>query len=150
MTKNIISKLITPSFGGSWKGAFSLIRSDKLYSAMYICCTALAIAFTMLIAEVYYIKTADIAPEVNRSKTYTLERLFNRKGNDSIPYVINLTQEMYRDVFQQMKTPECMKAEISTWILGDWYMKLADGVHDRSVVVNDMSKYKGKEKIKVK
>ena len=135
MTKNIISKLITPSFGGSRKGAFSLIRSEKLYSAMYICGTALAIAFTMLIAEVYYIKTADIAPEVNRSKTHTLERLFNRKGNDSVPYVINLTQEMYRDVFQQMKTPECVKAEISTWMLGKWYMKLADGVHDRSVVV---------------
>ena len=124
-----------PFGGGLGRGAFAMMKEEKLYSAMYICGTALAIAFTMLIAEVYYIKVADIAPEVNRSKTYTLETLRNRKGNDSIPYWINITQEMYRDVFQQMKTPECVKAEISTWILGDWYMKLADGVHDHAVVI---------------
>lgn len=112
-----------------------MIKEEKLYSAMYICGTALAIAFTMLIAEVYYIKTANIAPEVNRSKTYKLEFVRNRNGNDSVPYTVNITQEMYRDVFQQMKTPECVKAEISTWMLGDCYMKLPDGVHDRSVVV---------------
>ena len=117
------------------KGIWGSIREEKLYSAMYICGTALAIAFTMLIAEVYYIKTADIAPEVNRSKTYTLGTLLDRKANDFDPDVVNITQEMYRDVFQQMQTPECVKAEISTWMLGDWYMKLADGVHDRSVVV---------------
>ena len=115
--------------------ALAMMREEKLYSAMYICGTALAIAFTMLIAEVYYVKTADIAPEVNRSKTYTLGSLLNRNGNDSIPFEINITQEMYRDVFQQMQTPECVKAELSTWMLGDWYMKLADGVHDRSVIV---------------
>ena len=45
------------------KGVGGSIREEKLYSTMYICGTALAIAFTMLIAEVYYIKTADIAPE---------------------------------------------------------------------------------------
>lgn len=115
--------------------ALAMMREEKLYSAMYICGTALAIAFTMLIAEVFYIKVADIAPEVNRSKTYTLGSLLNRNGNDSIPFVINITQEMYRDVFQQMQTPECVMAELSTWMLGDWYMKLADGVHDRSVIV---------------
>ena len=123
--------------GGGLSHVFAMMREEKLYSAMYICGTALAIAFTMLIAEVYYIKTADIAPEVNRSKTYTLGTLLNRKVNDSMfdDDEINLTQEMYRDIFLQMQTPECVKAEISTWMLGDWYMKLADGVHDRSVIV---------------
>ena len=119
--------------------ALAMMREEKLYSAMYICGTALAIAFTMLIAEVYYVKTADIAPEVNRSKTYYLERMDNRNwkenSNDSIPVYVEITQEMFRDVFLKMKTPECVKAELSTWMLGDWYMKLADGVHDRSVIV---------------
>ena len=41
--------------------ALAMMREEKLYSAMYICGTALAIAFTMLIAEVFYIKVADIA-----------------------------------------------------------------------------------------
>ncbi len=136
---NFISKLITPSLGGSWRGAFSLIRSDKLYSAMYICGTALAIAFTMLIAEVYYVKTANIAPEVNRSKTYYLSRFDNRNwkedSNDSVPVVVEITQEMFRNMFLKMKTPECVMAEFPRWGLGDFYIKLADGKHDRSVVI---------------
>ena len=47
-----------------FRQVLALIREEKLYSAMYIAGTALAIAFTMLIAEVYYVKVADIAPEV--------------------------------------------------------------------------------------
>ena len=39
-----------------------MMREEKLYSAMYIAGTALAIAFTKLIAEVYYVKLADIEP----------------------------------------------------------------------------------------
>ena len=58
-----------------FRQALALMREEKLYSAMYIAGTALAVAFVMLIAEVYYIKMADIAPEVNRSKTYYLAAL---------------------------------------------------------------------------
>ena len=119
--------------------ALAMMREEKLYSAIYICGTALAIAFTMLIAGVYYVKTANIAPEVNRSKTYYLgsmrNRNWNEKSDDSVPVHVNITQEMFRDVFLKMKTPECVTAEISTWTMGDWYMKLADGIHDRSVVI---------------
>ena len=119
--------------------ALAMMREEKLYSAMYICGTALAIAFTMLIAEVYYIKVADIAPEVNRNKTYNMsEYLLNKNNVDSLVDSSNdvkITQEMYSEVFRKMQTPECVKAEISTWTLGDWYMKLADGKHDRAVIV---------------
>ena len=37
------------------KQTLALIREEKLYSAMYIAGTALAVAFVMLIAEVYYV-----------------------------------------------------------------------------------------------
>ena len=47
-----------------FRQAFALIREEKLYSAMYIAGTALAVAFVMLIAEVFYVKVADIAPEL--------------------------------------------------------------------------------------
>ena len=54
-----------------FRQALALIREEKLYSAMYIAGTALAVAFVMLIAEVYYVKVADIAPESRRSTTYS-------------------------------------------------------------------------------
>jgi len=112
--------------------ALAMMREEKLFSAIYICGTALAIAFTMLIAGVYYVKTANIAPEVNRSKTYYLEYVYG--GKKDIPPA-DMTQDDYKNLFLKMKTPECVTAEISTWTMGDWYMKLADGIHDRSVVI---------------
>ena len=46
-----------------------MMKEEKLFSGIYIAGTALAIAFTMVIAVVYYAKLADIEPEVNRSRT---------------------------------------------------------------------------------
>ena len=106
-----------------------MMREEKLYSAMYICGTALAIAFTMLIAEVYYIKVADIAPEVNRSKTYYLEYLIKKnESNTTMIYWDN-----FRDLFQKMQTPECVTAVMDYWSSNGDYIKLADGRHDKAV-----------------
>ena len=84
--------------------ALALIREEKLYSAMYIAGTALAVAFVMLIAEVYYVKVADIAPEVHRSTTYYLPNLEIKNSDGSEMKGIN--QWMFRDLFQKMQTPE--------------------------------------------
>ena len=96
---------------------------------MYICGTALAIVFTMLIAEVYYIKVADIAPEVNRSKTYYLNHL--RLKDESNTTMVHW--EDFRDLFQTMQTPECVTAEMYYWTQNGDYIKLADGRHDKAV-----------------
>nr|MCR5180566.1 ABC transporter permease [Bacteroidaceae bacterium] len=49
--------------------ALAMMREEKLFSGIYIAGTALAIAFTMVMAVVYYIKLAPIYPEVNRART---------------------------------------------------------------------------------
>ena len=106
-----------------------MMREEKLYSAMYICGTALAIAFTMLIAEVYYVKTADIAPEVNRNKTYYLEYLIQKnESNATMIYWDN-----FRDLFQKMQTPESVTAVMNYWLSDGYYIKLSDGRHDKAV-----------------
>lgn len=116
---------------GYIKQALAMMREEKLYSAMYICGTALAIAFTMLIAEVYYIKVADIAPEVNRRKTYYLNGLY--RGEQRADECIY--SDTFRDLFQTMKTPECVTATTDMGLWNEAHMKLADNVHDRSVKV---------------
>lgn len=108
-----------------------MMREEKLYSAMYICGTALAIAFTMLIAEVYYIKTADIAPEVNRSRTYYLNSL--KRGEQEAPNCIY--SDTFRDLFQKMQTPKCVMATADWQMWDAAFMKLPDNVHDRGVRV---------------
>lgn len=108
-----------------------MMREEKLYSAMYICGTALAIAFTMLIAEVYYVKVADIAPEVNRSKTYYLNSL--KRGEQQADVCIY--SDTFRDLFQTMQTPECVMATTEWEMWSSAYMKLPDNVHDHGVRV---------------
>ena len=58
--------------------AFALIRADKLYSAIYIAGTAVAIASAMVIAIVFNIMLADIPPESNRSRTLYPYGYFSR------------------------------------------------------------------------
>ena len=69
------------------KQALAMMREEKLFSSIYILGTALAIAFTMVMAVVYYAKLADIAPEVNRSRTVYLWR------NVSHLHVIHFSNE---------------------------------------------------------
>lgn len=52
-----------------FKQALAMMREEKLFSAIHIAGTAMAIAFTMVMAVVYYIKQAPIYPEVNRLRT---------------------------------------------------------------------------------
>ena len=115
-----------------FRQALALIREEKLYSAMYIAGTALAVAFVMLIAEVYYVKVADIAPEVRRSTTYYLYG-YGMKNEPS--RLGNIVHDDFRDLFQKMKMPECVTAVTNFWDYNLFSMKLADGLHDRNVKV---------------
>ena len=67
-----------------FKQALALMREEKLFSGIYILGTALAIAFTMVIAVVYYAKLADIAPEVNRSRTVYVKGMAKRSVQDTL------------------------------------------------------------------
>ena len=60
---------------GYFRQALALIREERLFSGIYIVGTALAIAFTMVMAVVYYIKLAPIYPERNRARTVYFEGL---------------------------------------------------------------------------
>lgn len=51
------------------KQAWTLLRQNPLFSGLYIAGTGLAIAMTMIVAEIYYVKLAPVYPEVNRGRT---------------------------------------------------------------------------------
>ena len=60
---------LLPLKGVGGSHVFAMMREEKLFSAIHIAGTAMAIAFTMVMAVVYYIKLAPIYPEVNRMRT---------------------------------------------------------------------------------
>ena len=53
-----------------------MMREEKLFSAIHIAGTAMAIAFTMVMAVVYYIKLVPIYPEVNRARTVYFQGIY--------------------------------------------------------------------------
>ena len=116
----------------SFRQALAMMREEKLYSAIYIAGTALAIAFTMLIAEVFYVKVADIAPEVRRSTTYYLYGYAMKNDPSRLGSIVH---DDFRDLFQKMKTPERVTAVMEFWNNQAFSMKLADGLHKRRVVM---------------
>ena len=56
-----------------FRQALAMMREERLFSGIYILGTTLAIAFTMVMAVVYYIKLAPIYPEPNRARTVYFE-----------------------------------------------------------------------------
>ena len=52
-----------------FKQAWTIIRQNKLFSSIYVIGTAMAIAITMTLFVIYYVKTGPIYPEYNRGRT---------------------------------------------------------------------------------
>jgi len=85
--------------------ALHMMKEERLFSGIYIAGTALAIAFTMVIAVVYYAKLADIEPEVHRSRTVYVDVYLTRKDYGSMSYGF-FSREQMIDWFYHMKSAE--------------------------------------------
>ena len=87
--------------------AFALIREDKLFSAIYIAGTAVAIASAMVIAIVFNMMLGDIPPEVNRSRTlYVSNRFIPGEKSDDVPYHQGLSSVALDSCYRRMKCVE--------------------------------------------
>ncbi|MDL2208058.1 ABC transporter permease [Parabacteroides sp. OttesenSCG-928-O15] len=90
------------------KQAWQLMKQNRFYSTVYILGTGLAISLVMVIAIVYHIKTADMAPEVNRHRTLVAntavaEHVDGRGTNNAY-----LSYHTIKECFYTLKTPECV------------------------------------------
>jgi putative ABC transport system permease protein len=116
------------------KHAFALIRADKLFSAIYIAGTAVAIASAMVVVIVLNILLADIAPEVNRSRTLYLVSCFAKESNTSGQYLAGLSTEAIDSCFKKMQCVEAV-AGLSSIYIRSWVV--SDMEHQHSVNVQD-------------
>ncbi|MBQ9524860.1 MAG: ABC transporter permease [Bacteroidaceae bacterium] len=106
---NILRKWLPSIEGGGWGWvchAFALIRADKLFSGIYIAGTAVAIASAMVVAIVLNILLADIAPEVNRSRTLYLTNTFYKESHGEERHLENSSTEAIDSCFRRMKCVE--------------------------------------------
>ena len=91
-----------------------MMREERLFSGIYILGTALAIAFTMVMAVVYYAKLADIAPEVNRSRTVYVMGMMKRSVQDTLRWQqTNYTADQVKEWLYPLKSAEVVSATIN-------------------------------------
>ena len=106
--------------------SFALIREDKLYSTIYIAGTAVAIASAMVIAIVLHTMVADIAPEVNRSRTLYLSSNYFSKQQDSLS---NHTDGVISGQFSDVALDSCFRkmesVELATGV-GEAHLNFCD------------------------
>ena len=96
------------------KQALAMMREEKLFSSIYILGTALAIAFTMVMAVVYYAKLADIAPEVNRGRTVYLQGMVKRSVQDTLRrQSTSYTATEVKEWLYTLKSAEVVSATIN-------------------------------------
>lgn len=92
------------------KQAWMLIRQNKLFSSLYVFGTGLAIAMTMIIAIVYYIKIAPIYPEVNRPLTMGLTAVTVKESKENNINSYYSSYAMVKEWFYPLKSAEVVTA----------------------------------------
>ena len=95
------------------KQAWALLRQNPLFSGLYIAGTGLAIAMTMIVAMIYYVKLAPVYPEVNRGRTLYLTSTSFTDGRST--YQSALSYSALQDWALHFENAEVISAQFSSW-----------------------------------
>lgn len=117
-----------------FRQAWLLMRQNRLFTAIYIIGTALAIATTTLFAVIYYVKIQPIYPEYQRHDTaYFGTVRLNSIGTGNMMYQSQAGPEL-RDRVAEFKSVRDMTAIVDTYY-DENFVKSADGFTDIEVAL---------------
>ncbi|WP_365326185.1 ABC transporter permease [uncultured Parabacteroides sp.] len=117
------------------KQAWQLMKQNRFFSFVYILGTALAISLVMVMAIVYYLRTADIAPENCRSRLLLLgSTSVTENKEDGSTYNWSLSYKDAKECVYGLTSPEkvtvCIKTQDLRSVMGNVYVQLP-GSQDR-------------------
>mgnify|MGYP000684640358 FL=1 len=104
--------------------AFTLLKQNRLFSMLYIVGTGLAIAMTVIVAVVYYVKLAPIYPEENRKNTLYLTHVSFKSEQESRTYQSALSYRALQEWIYPLKNVVAVSARFSNAM--DYYIQPAD------------------------
>lgn len=89
-----------------------LVKSNKLYSGIYIAGTALSITMVMLVAIHFYLRSANLYPETNRDRSLYLSRMSVTSKQEGESWSSNgpLSHTLVKEVLLGLKTAEAVSA----------------------------------------
>ena len=88
------------------KQAWQMMKQQRFFSAIYIIGTGLAISMVMILAVVYHIRTANIAPEVNRNRTVYVDRVSYKTNDNNRTYNSGCGTRFIKEVLLSLETAE--------------------------------------------
>lgn len=117
------------------KQAWMLVKQNKLFTTIYVAGTALAIATTMIMAIVYYVKIAPIYPEVNRPHTLylTSARFIHKQEQWQNSWAFSY--QALKEWFYPMKHAVAVSAEKNDWNR-QYFIQPSDNSGDFAVKVH--------------
>lgn len=107
-----------------FKQALALFRQNRLFSTLYIAGTGLAIAMTVIVAVVYYVKLAPVYPEVNRANTlYLTHASFH---SDNMTYQSGLSFQALQEWMYPLKNVVEVSGSVDYGMENSCYVQPAD------------------------
>ena len=88
------------------KQAWQMMKHQRFFSAIYIIGTGLAISMVMVLAVVYHIRTANIAPEMNRNRTVYVDRVSYKSKDNKSTNNFGCGTRFVKEVILSLRTPE--------------------------------------------
>lgn len=126
------------------KQAMQMLRQNKFFSIIYITGTGLAITMVMILAILYYFRTGNIAPEINRDRMLVIQhgKILNKtegQGNGSS----RLSYPTIKECFYSMQTPEAVTAILPIGEQTEFIQTLgSDEVYNGLVMGTDVAFWK--------
>ena len=84
------------------------MKQNRFFSAVYIIGTGLAISMVMVLAVVYYIRTANIAPEIHWDRMAYMDQISYVYNEGNSTWNSGLGIRFVKEVMQTLKTPEAI------------------------------------------
>jgi len=109
-----------------------MMGQNKLFSAIYIGGTAIAIATTTVFAVIYYVKLAPIYPEYNRANTGYFEVASIKNKDNNNFYQSTIGYDFLRDYLYGLKNAEYVSGIVDTSWNND-YVVASNGVSTMEV-----------------
>ena len=120
--------------------AWQLMKQNRFFSTVYIIGTGLAISMVMVMAVVYHIRTADIAPEVNRDRMCYVTSVSFKMNDNKGSLNSGNGPRFVKEVIYNLKTPEAVAvttmSQIMPFLVGDIFMQVPG--HDEAPKVSLM------------
>jgi len=93
-----------------FKQSWQLIKQNKIYSSVYIIGTGLAIAMTMVVAIIYFIKLAPLYPENNRDRTLVMKYMMLTHPDSDRRTAARLSYHLVKEHLYTLQSAEAVGA----------------------------------------